>query len=63
MLSRSAARTAAMSQRAVSMRRLRRRASSQLLYCSTNGCASFLALDPPTGVARCQICGYTRRVH
>jgi hypothetical protein len=52
-----------MSQRAVSMRRLRRRASSRPLYCSTNGCASFLTLDATTGVARCRVCGYERRVH
>jgi len=47
------------------MRRMRRRtanASSNRLYCSTNGCTSFLVLDEATGTARCEICGLTRRV-
>jgi len=49
------------------MRRMRRRthaagASSQL-FCSTNGCASFLDLDPETGTAHCHICGFVRRIH
>lgn len=44
------------------MRRLRRRATAtSKLFCSTNGCASFLDLDAATGVARCPICGYVRR--
>jgi hypothetical protein len=43
------------------MRRLRRRsAATNNLYCRTNGCASFLQLDPVTGVATCAICGYRR---
>jgi LSD1 subclass zinc finger protein len=46
------------------MRRLRRRASAAAhLYCATNGCASFLELDPGAGVARCPICGYVRRTN
>jgi hypothetical protein len=46
------------------MRRLRRRsATANRPYCSTNGCTSYLTLDPATGVARCEICGYTRRPH
>jgi hypothetical protein len=50
--------------RASAMRRLRRRASAAShLYCSTNGCASYLEVDPATGVARCPICGYVRRMH
>ena len=32
-------------------------------YCGTNGCTSFLEVDPETGVARCPICGYVRRTH
>lgn len=49
--------------RARSMRRQRRRSNGRgKLYCSTNGCASFLELDPATGIATCPICGYTRRV-
>ena len=48
--------------RSSSMRRLRRRAhSAQQLFCRTNGCASFLQVDPSTGTATCPICGYTRR--
>ena len=47
------------------MRRLRRRASAAIvghpLYCRTNGCASFLDVDPTTGVAQCLVCGYVRR--
>jgi hypothetical protein len=47
------------------MRRLRRRASAAStatrLYCRTNGCASFLDVDPTTGVAQCLVCGYVRR--
>jgi hypothetical protein len=46
------------------MRRLRRRAhNSNRLYCGTNGCTSFLEIDRETGTARCQICGYVRRIH
>jgi hypothetical protein len=49
--------------RASSMRRLRRRASAaHRPYCRTNGCASYLDVDQATGIARCDICGYTRRV-
>jgi hypothetical protein len=50
--------------RASAMRRLRRRASAAShLYCSTNGCTSYLELDPQGGVARCPICGYVRRTN
>ncbi len=46
------------------MRRLRRRtAAAAQLYCGTNGCTSFLELDPAGDVARCPICGYVRRTH
>jgi hypothetical protein len=46
------------------MRRLRRRASAAShLYCATNGCTSYLELDPANGVARCPICGYVRRTN
>ncbi len=48
------------------MRRLRRRASTATAmrpYCGTNGCASFLETDPESGIARCPICGFTRRAH
>lgn len=51
--------------RATAMRRLRRRASQAVPrpYCRTNGCASFLELDPVRGVATCPVCGYTRTLH
>lgn len=61
MLSRSA--TMNLSQRAGAMRRQRRRTHAvSPLYCSTNGCASFLELDPTSGVAICPVCGYVRRL-
>jgi hypothetical protein len=49
--------------RASSARRLRRRATAAgRLYCSTNGCTSYLEEDARTGTASCQICGYVRRL-
>jgi len=63
MLSRTMTHTT--SARAGSIRRMRRRttaASSGRIFCSTNGCPSFLELDPASGLATCQICGFTRRV-
>jgi hypothetical protein len=55
--------TASLTGRASAMRRLRRRsAATGKLYCRTNGCASFLQLDPATGVATCPICGYRRHL-
>jgi hypothetical protein len=30
------------------------------IFCSTNGCASFLELDSATGLATCPICGFHR---
>jgi hypothetical protein len=49
------------------MRRMRRRASTASAaarpYCRTNGCASFLVVDPATNVASCPVCGYTRHLH
>ena len=54
---------AAFAGRSVAMRRMRRRvASASRLYCRTNGCTSYLELDPRTGTASCAICGYTRRI-
>jgi hypothetical protein len=50
--------------RASAMRRLRRRSTAAShLYCATNGCASYLELDPVSRVARCPICGYVRRTN
>jgi hypothetical protein len=55
--------TSNLSFRAASMRRLRRRvASTSRLYCSTNGCPSFLEIDTENRVATCQVCGYQRRL-
>ena len=52
------------------MRRMRRRTfaanaanTSSRLFCGTNGCASFLEVDPESGTASCHICGFVRRVH
>ncbi len=53
----------AVAYRATSIRRMRRRVvNANRLYCSTNGCTSFLVVDERTGIAHCEICGYTRRV-
>jgi len=50
--------------RASAMRRLRRRATAaNHLYCATNGCTSYLELDPLARVARCPICGFVRRTN
>jgi len=60
----SRATTNAVAHRASSMRRMRRRTSAATrLYCSTNGCTSFLVLDEQSGIAHCEICGYTRTLH
>lgn len=49
--------------RSASMRRMRRRTTgSGRLYCGTNGCASFLTIDPDRKVAVCDVCGYSRRL-
>jgi len=46
------------------MRRQRRRtATANRPMCSTNGCPTYLTVDSRTGVAHCEICGYTRRPH
>ena len=62
MMSRTA--TTSFAGRATTMRRLRRRSTAALSanrpYCRTNGCTSFLEVDPATGVASCPICGYVR---
>lgn len=50
--------------RSVAMRRQRRRtATANRPMCSTNGCPTYLTIDARTGVAHCEICGYTRRPH
>jgi hypothetical protein len=48
---------------AADRRRLRRSLADPRLYCSTNGCASYLELDPASGIATCAICGFRRRLH
>ncbi len=56
--------TASVAGRSVAMRRLRRRTSTNnRLFCSTNGCPSFLVVDPATNVATCPICAFTRHFH
>jgi hypothetical protein len=56
--------TSSIAGRSTAMRRLRRRAGAvSRLYCSTNGCTSFLEIDTAAGVARCQVCGLVRRIH
>ena len=60
----SRATTNAVAHRASSMRRMRRRSfAANRLYCSTNGCTSFLVVDEVAGIAHCEICGYTRRLN
>ena len=64
MLSRSM--TQSTSARAGAIRRMRRRTATvatDRFFCSTNGCASFLELDPSTGIATCPICGYRRHTN
>ncbi|MEK6720004.1 MAG: hypothetical protein AABZ33_04950 [Chloroflexota bacterium] len=61
MLSRTT--TTALAGRSSTMRRLRRRSASAQAnqpYCGTNGCASFLDLDPTAGIATCRQCGFRR---
>jgi hypothetical protein len=48
--------------RSASIRRMRRRSMATKLYCRTNGCTSFLELQPEHGQAVCAVCGYTRRL-
>jgi hypothetical protein len=61
--------TQSTSARAGSIRRMRRRtnaaaaANAARIYCSTNGCASFLELNPGAGTATCPVCGFQRRVN
>jgi len=61
MLSRSAHTPAAMSRRTQAQRRLRRTASHRL-FCSTNGCTTFLVVDESGEHAVCPICGLQRNV-
>jgi hypothetical protein len=49
--------------RSASIRRMRRRSLTTKLYCRTNGCASFLELQPELGQAVCPVCGYTAHLN
>jgi membrane protease subunit (stomatin/prohibitin family) len=60
MLSRSHNTPVALGQRAAAQRRLRRSAASRHLFCSTNGCTTFMDVDPSGQVATCHICGNRR---
>ena len=56
--------TTTMTGRAAAARRMRRRAStaSAHLYCATNGCTTYLVIDPERGIARCPVCQAVRRI-
>jgi hypothetical protein len=40
----------------------RRSMNTNRLYCRTNGCASFLELQPERALATCPVCGYTKKL-
>jgi hypothetical protein len=61
MLSRSAHTPATLSRRAHAQRRLRR-AASHRLFCSTNGCTTFLVPDEDGERAVCPVCGLQRNL-
>jgi hypothetical protein len=50
-----------LSRRAMAQRRIRRTAANRL-FCSTNGCATYLVLDHDGRSATCPVCGLHRRV-
>jgi hypothetical protein len=60
--SRSLRASTAFSSHASASRRIRR-AGHNRLFCSTNGCASFMQLDARTGIATCPVCGLQRQIH
>jgi hypothetical protein len=68
MISRSASTITTISQRGAAMRRQQRarhdghRAAAPTLYCRTNGCTTFMRLDPETAIATCPVCGARRRL-
>ena len=49
-------------QRASARRRIRRMSGSHRLYCTTNGCTTYLQHDPLTHTATCPVCGASRTV-
>jgi hypothetical protein len=50
---------ARLTQRSQAQRRIRR-TSARRLFCSTNGCTTFLVPDASGALARCPVCGYQR---
>ena len=49
--------------RSASIRRMRRRSTANTkLYCRTNGCTSFLELQPERGIAVCPVCAFSLRL-
>ncbi|HEX8940285.1 MAG TPA: hypothetical protein VF763_08980 [Candidatus Limnocylindrales bacterium] len=56
-------RTAVATSDARSSARRRRARARQALYCSTNGCTSFLQPGARGDEAVCPVCGYRRRLH
>ena len=53
----------AVAARSADSRRLRRRAlADDRLYCGTNGCTTYLEVDPTSGTASCPICGFRRQI-
>jgi hypothetical protein len=59
MLHRSPHSTTDLTRRSHAQRRLRR-AAAQRLFCSTNGCTTFLVPDPDERSATCPVCGLRR---
>jgi hypothetical protein len=57
---RASARQSSVVGRSASIRRMRRRTMATKLYCRTNGCTSFLELQPELGIAVCPVCQYSR---
>jgi hypothetical protein len=47
-------------QHASARRRIRRTTAGNRLFCSTNGCATLMQLDPSGATAICPICGARR---
>lgn len=62
MISRSPSAPAHLSQRSQAQRRMRR-AASQRLFCSTNGCPTYLVPDESGRHAVCPICGLQRAMN
>ncbi len=50
------------SQRASARRRIRRTAGSHRLYCTTNGCTTYLQPEAGGQTATCPVCGASRTI-